>query len=234
MMVCQDTGLPIYKVIIGDRFPQRLEMLELKKRLKSACERATREYPLRSNTVHPITRKNTQTNTGQGMPLIKIEFVPDSDKLEMWMAPKGSGSENMSFLRMLKPADGLKAVKRFVIECMFESGANPCPPVIVGIGLGGTSDLAAAMAKEASVFRKVGTSSPDPQVAQLERELLELINQTGIGPQGLGGTQTAMGVNIEWAHTHISQLPVAVNMQCWRGERACAVIDAEGNVTYSN
>jgi fumarate hydratase subunit alpha/L(+)-tartrate dehydratase alpha subunit len=106
--------------------------------------------------------------------------------------------------------------------------------VIVGIGLGGTSDVAAALAKEASCFRKVGTHSADPLVAQLETELLELVNQTGIGPQGLGGAQTAMAVNIEWAHTHISQLPVAVNMQCWRGERASAIIDADGNVTFGN
>jgi fumarate hydratase subunit alpha/L(+)-tartrate dehydratase alpha subunit len=233
MMVCQDTGLPIYKVIVGSKLGVDLDLLEVKKRLKLAAERATREYPLRSSTVHPITRKNTQTNSGQGIPVIKFDFN-DSDKLEIWMAPKGSGSENMSFLRMLKPADGLKAVKRFVIECVFESGANPCPPVIVGIGLGGTSDAAAAMAKEASCFRKVGTQSPDPLVAQLERELLELVNQTGIGPQGLGGAQTAMAVNIEWAHTHISQLPVAVNMQCWRGERASAIIDADGNVTFGN
>jgi tartrate/fumarate subfamily iron-sulfur-dependent hydro-lyase alpha chain len=202
--------------------------------LKIACERATKEYPLRSNTVHPLTRKNTQTNTGQGMPHIKIDFVPDSDKLEIWMAPKGSGSENMSFLRMLKPADGVKAVKRYVLECVFDSGANPCPPTIVGIGIGGTSDVATAMAKEASVFRKVGTHNADPLVAELERELLDLINQTGIGPQGLGGATTAMAVHIEWAHTHISQLPVAVNMQCWRGERACALIDADGNVSYSD
>jgi fumarate hydratase subunit alpha/L(+)-tartrate dehydratase alpha subunit len=229
-MVCQDTGLAIYKVLVGSRL--RIDLAEVKRRLRLGCERATAEYPLRSNTVHPLTRKNTHTNTGQGIPVIKIDVVPDSDKLELWMAPKGSGSENMSFLRMLTPADGVKAVKRFVLECVFESGANPCPPVIVGIGLGGTSDLAAALAKEASCFRKVGTSNGDPQVAALERELLDLINQTGIGPQGLGGAVTAMAVNIEWAHTHISQLPVAVNMQCWRGERACAVIDAEGTITY--
>src|SRR3954463_11106774 len=233
MMVCQDTGLAIYKVIVGNRFPN-IDLLEVKKRLKIAAERATKEYPLRSNTVHPITRKNTQTNTGAGMPGIKADFVPDSDTIELWMAPKGSGSENMSFLRMLKPADGVKAVKRFVLECVFDSGANPCPPTIVGIGLGGTSDVAAAMAKEASCFRKVGTKNADPQVAALEAELLELINQTGIGPQGLGGVTTAMAVNIEWAHTHISQLPVAVNMQCWRGERASATIDADGNVTFGN
>ena len=233
MMVCQDTGLPIYKVLVGQKLiTAGLDMVEVKRRLKIAAERATKEYPLRSNSVHPLTRKNTQTNTGEGLPIIKVDFVPDSDKIELWMAPKGSGSENMSFLRMLKPADGIKAVKRFVIECVFESGANPCPPVIVGIGLGGTSDAAALMAKEASCFRLVGSQNPDPQVAALENELLELINQTGIGPQGLGGQTTAMAVNIEWAHTHISQLPVAVNMQCWRGERACAIIDGEGNVTY--
>ncbi len=233
MMVCQDTGLPIYKALIGNKLAERgLDMVELKKRLKIAAERATKEYPLRSSSVHPITRKNTQTNTGQGLPIIKIDFVPDSDVIELWMSPKGSGSENMSFLRMLKPADGIKSVKRFVIECVFESGANPCPPVIVGIGIGGTSDVAAALAKEASCFRKIGTANADPQVAQLEKELLDLINQTGIGPQGLGGSTTAMACHIEWAHTHISQLPVAVNMQCWRGERACAIIDGEGSVTY--
>jgi fumarate hydratase subunit alpha/L(+)-tartrate dehydratase alpha subunit len=230
-MVCQDTGLPIYKLNVGNRV--KVDLAEVKKRLRVACERATKEYPLRSNSVHPLTRKNTQTNTGQGIPIVKFDFVPDSDTIEMWMAPKGSGSENMSFLRMLKPADGVKAVKKFVLECVFDSGANPCPPTIVGVGLGGTSDVAAALAKEASCFRKVGTRSPDPLVAQLETELLDLINQTGIGPQGLGGVTTALAVNIEWAHTHISQLPVAVNMQCWRGERACATIDPAGNVTYS-
>src|SRR3954466_14438236 len=144
MMVCQDTGLPIYKALIGNKLAERgLDLVELKRRLKIAAERATKEYPLRSNSVHPLTRKNTQTNTGQGLPIIKIDFVPNSDKIELWMVPKGSGSENMSFLRMLKPADGMKAVKKFVLECVFDSGANPCPPVIVGVGIGGTSDVAA-------------------------------------------------------------------------------------------
>src|SRR5206468_5816266 len=163
--------LAIYKVLVGQKL-RDLDLVEVKKRLKIAAERATKEYPLRSNTVHPLTRKNTQTNSGEGIPVIKFDFVPNSDKLEIWMAPKGSGSENMSFLRMLKPADGLKAVKKFVLECVFESGANPCPPVIVGIGVGGTSDVAANLAKEASCFRKVGTSNSDPQAAALETELL--------------------------------------------------------------
>ena len=118
---------------------------------------------MRSNTVHPLTRKNTQTNTGEGIPIIKIDFVPDSDKIEIWMAPKGSGSENMSFLRMLKPADGIKSGEAVRARMRVSNrGANPCPPVIVGIGLGGTSDVAAAMAKEASCFRKIGTHNRRP------------------------------------------------------------------------
>src|SRR5437764_6381426 len=163
MMVCQDTGLPIYKLYVGNRL--HLDLAEVKNRLRVACERATREYPLRSNSVHPLTRKNTQTNTGQGIPIVKIDFVADSDTIEMWMAPKGSGSENMSFLRMLKPADGVKAVKKFVLECVFDSGANPCPPTIVGVGLSGTSDVAAALAKEASCFRQGGPHRADPLVS---------------------------------------------------------------------
>ena len=229
-LVCQDTGTPIFKVRIGSNL--HLDIPRLQASLRRACERATAEHPLRSNSVHPLTRKNTGTNTGQGIPIIKLEFVPDSDRLEIQMAPKGSGSENMSFLKMLNPAEGVKGVKKFVLECIFESGARPCPPMIVGIGLGGTSDLAMNLAKEASTFRKIGSSNPDPEIAQLERELLEKINQTGLGPQGLGGTTTALAVNIEWAHTHITQNPVAVNIQCWRGERAAAVITPEGAVTF--
>jgi fumarate hydratase subunit alpha/L(+)-tartrate dehydratase alpha subunit len=232
MLVCQDTGLPIYKVVIGSRLP--VDIPELKARIRKACERATAEYPLRSNTVHPLTRKHTGTNTGHGIPIIKLEFAPGSDCIEMTMAPKGSGSENMSFLRMLSPSDGRTGIKKFTLNCIFESGAKPCPPMIVGIGLGGTSDVAMQLAKEASTFRKIGSSNPDPEIAALERELLDHINQTGIGPQGLGGSTTALAVNIEWAHTHISHNPVAVNIQCWRGERASATIAADGKVTYVN
>lgn len=231
-LVCQDTGLPVYKLSIGSKLA--LDIPELKSRIEKGCERATREYPLRSNSVHPVTRKNTGTNTGRGIPVVKLEFVSGSDSIHITMAPKGSGSENMSFLRMLNPSQGRKGIVQFVLECIFESGARPCPPTIVGIGLGGTSDVAMQLAKEASTFRKIGSRNSDPDIAQLERELLEKINQTGIGPQGLGGSTTALAVHIEWAHTHISQNPVAVNIQCWRGERAEAVITAQGEVTYIN
>jgi fumarate hydratase subunit alpha len=232
MLVCQDTGLPIYKVVVGAK--AAVDVPEIKARIRRGCERATAEYPLRSNTVHPLTRKHTGTNTGQGIPVIKLDFAPGSDSIEITMAPKGSGSENMSFLKMLNPSEGRKGIKKFVLQCIFDSGAQPCPPVIVGVGLGGTSDVAMQLAKEASTFRKIGTSNPDPDAALLETELLEHINQTGIGPQGLGGETTAMAVHIEWAHTHISHNPVAVNIQCWRGERASATISANGKVTYGN
>lgn len=229
-LVCQDTGLPIYRVLIGSRLVA--DVPEIKTRIQRACEKLTLEYPLRSNSVHPLTRKNTGTNTGRGLPIIKLDFVPDSDCIEIQMAPKGSGSENMSFLKMLSPAEGIQGIKRFVLYCVIESGACPCPPVIVGVGLGGTSDVAMSLAKEASTFRKVGSHNEDPQTAQLEQELLEKINSTGLGPQGLGGNTTALAVNIEWAHTHISQNPVAVNMQCWRGERSAAIIRQDGTITY--
>lgn len=229
-LVCQDTGLPIFKVSVGGKLG--LDIPRLKESLRKGCARATAEHPLRSNTVHPLTRKHTGTNTGNGIPIIKLDVVPDSDRIEIQMAPKGSGSENMSFLKMLNPADGVQGIKKFVVQCIFESGARPCPPMIVGIGLGGTSDLAMSLAKEASTFRRIGTRNPDPDVAKLEEELLGMINETGIGPQGLGGATTAMAVNIEWAHTHITQNPVAVNIQCWRGERAEVVVDGSGNVTW--
>lgn len=229
-LVCQDTGLPVFKVSVGAELD--IDISRLKESLRKGCERATAERPLRSNTVHPLTRKHTGTNTGQGIPVIKLDVVPDSDRIEIQMAPKGSGSENMSFLKMLNPSDGIAGIKKFVLQCIFESGARPCPPMVVGVGLGGTSDVAMSLAKDASTFRRVGTHNPDADVAKLEEDLLQKINETGIGPQGLGGTTTAMAVNIEWAHTHISQNPVAVNIQCWRGERAEVVVDRQGKISW--
>jgi len=229
-LVCQDTGLPVFRVAIGNRLS--LDVPRLQESLRRGCERATAERPLRSNTVHPLTRKHTGTNTGQGIPIVKFSFVSDSDQIQIQMAPKGSGSENMSFLKMLNPSEGITGIKKFVLQCIFESGARPCPPMIVGVGIGGTSDVAMNLAKEASTFRHIGSRNSDPAVARLEEELLGAINQTGIGPQGLGGATTALALNIEWAHTHISQNPVAVNIQCWRGERAEVVVDGHGNTTW--
>jgi len=199
--------------------------------IRRGVERATREHPLRSSVCHALTRKNPQTNTGEGIPVVDLGFLLEGDHLEIRMMPKGSGSENMSFLKMLTPAAGLNGVKRFILACVVEAGGNPCPPTVVGVGLGGTADLCMRLAKEAT-FRPIGTPHPDPEVAALERELLAAINQTGIGPMGLGGDTTALAVQVEIAHTHITQNPVAVNIQCWRGERASARILADGRVEY--
>ncbi len=132
---------------------------------------------------------------------------------------------------MLLPADGLAGVKKFVLQCVVEGSGKPCPPTLVGVGLGGTSDLAMKLAKEA-IWRPIGSSHPDPAIAALEAELLEAVNATGIGPMGLGGDTTALAVQIEYAHTHITQNPVAVTLQCWRGERAMARIYPDGRVEH--
>ena len=204
--------------------------------LKEALARATLEDPLRPNAVHPVTRKNTMTNTGRHLPAMHYEFVGGrddfpADALRLHCLPKGSGSENMSFLKMFIPADGVKAVKRFVLECIVDAGPKPCPPTIVGVGLGGTADLCAALAKKA-VLRPLGTHNDDPVIAAIEDELFAAANELGIGPMGLGGRNTVLGVHIEHAHTHITQNPVAVNLQCWAARRASALITPDGEVTY--
>lgn len=227
MLVCQDTGIPIYWVDIGGNL--RLDGSKLDAAIVRGTERATREHPLRSSIVAPLTRENRQTSTGERIPIIHYHFVPDSDVLDILFMPKGSGSENMSFMKMLVPADGVSGIKRFVLEQVVGAGAKPCPPTIVGVGIGGSSDLCLTLAKKATT-RPLGTRNPDAQLAMLELELLDAINQTGIGPQGLGGNTTALGVHIESAWTHITCNPVAVNLQCWRAERRRAKISPNGLV----
>ncbi len=229
MIVCQDTGIPIYWVAIGGKL--RLDGARLTDAITRGTERATREHPLRSSIVSPLTRQNRQTSTGERIPIIHYGFVPDSDALDILFMPKGSGSENMSSLKMLVPADGVKGIKRFVLEQVVGAGAKPCPPTIVGIGIGGSSDLCMALAKEATA-RPLGTANSDPELAALEKELFDAINQTGIGPQGLGGDTTALAVHIESAWTHITCNPVAVNLQCWRAERRRAKISPDGQVEF--
>jgi fumarate hydratase subunit alpha/L(+)-tartrate dehydratase alpha subunit len=233
-LICQDTGTVVFWLEVGEDCP--LNLARVSAAVKKGVERATVEHPLRPNAVHPITRVNTMTNTGRHLPAMHYEFVAGhddlpADALKLHCLPKGSGSENMSFLKMFVPADGIKAVKRFVLECIVEAGPKPCPPTIVGVGLGGTADLCAALAKKA-VLRPLGTHNDDPVVAALEVELLAAANELGIGPMGLGGRTTVLGVNAEWAHTHITQNPVGVNLQCWAARRASAVVTTSGEVTY--
>ena len=226
MLVCQDTGTVVYWLEVGEDCPLNLALVT--RAIRTGTERATREHPLRSNSVHTITREHTGTNTGAHLPVMHYDFVP-GDELKITIVPKGSGSENQSFMRMLTPAQGVKAVKEFVLQCVVDAGANPCPPTIMGVGLGGTSDLVTTLAKKA-IFRPIDVPNPDPAIHELEVELFEAANKLGIGPMGLGGDNTVLAVNIETAHTHITQNPVAVNFQCWAARRMSAWVRADGAI----
>ena len=224
-LLCQDTGLPIYNVWIGRGV--HFDGLLLKQAIRKGCERATTEYPLRSSVVHPITRKNNHTSTGIEMPAIHLDFMDKPGVIEIEMIPKGSGSENNSFLKMAIPAEGILGVKAFVIESVVNAGGKTCPPTIVGVGVGGTSDQCVALAKRAAT-RQLGSICSDAEGAKLEKELSAAVNQLGIGPQGLGGDGTAFAVHVELAATHITMNPVAVNMQCHSARRARATIGSRG------
>ena len=227
-LLCQDTGVPIYNVWIGRGVA--VDGFALKQALRRGCERATREYPLRSSVVHPLTRKNEHSSCGIEVPVIHVDFIDVTDRLEIEMVPKGSGSENNSFLKMAVPAEGIDAIKTFVIDCVLAAGGKTCPPTIVGVGLGGTSDLAVALAKRAAT-RELGTACADAEGAALEAQLSAAVNQLGVGPQGLGGDSTAFAVHIELAATHITMNPIAVNMQCHSARRARATFTPDG-VSY--
>lgn len=224
-LLCQDTGVPIYNVLIGAGL--RVEGHALAAAIRRGCERATREYPLRSSVVHPLTRKNNHTSCGIGVPVIHFDFTDAPQVLEIQMVPKGSGSENNSFLKMAIPAEGMDAIKAFVIDCVVNAGGKTCPPTVVGVGLGGTSDLCVALAKRAAT-RPLGSVCSDPDGARLEQELSAAVNRLGVGPQGLGGDATAFAVHIELAATHITMNPIAVNMQCHSARRAKATFTPAG------
>ncbi len=205
--LCQDTGMAVVFLDIG----QDVHIIggNLYQAIHEGVRRGYRQGYLRKSVLTPIERINTGDNTPA---VIHTEIVP-GDQLKITVAPKGFGSENMSRLKMLKPADGLPGIKDFILETIIIAGGNPCPPIIVGVGIGGTMEKAAYIAKKA-LLRQGGTYNSDPIIANLEKEMLNKINKTGIGPQGLGGKITVLAVNIETYPTHIAGLPVAVNIQC--------------------
>ncbi len=210
MAICQDTGMAVFFIELGQEV--RIVGGSLTEAINEGVRRGYKNGYLRNSVVgDPIERINTGDNTPA---VIHYEIV-EGDRLKISFAPKGFGSENMSALKMLKPSDGLGGVKKFVLETVEKAGPNPCPPVVVGVGIGGTMEKAAILAKKA-LLRPIGTTvgNRPRYVAELEKELLETINKTGIGPAGLGGTTTALGVNIEVFPTHIAGLPVAVNISC--------------------
>jgi tartrate/fumarate subfamily iron-sulfur-dependent hydro-lyase alpha chain len=227
-LLCQDTGIPIYNVTIGSRV--EVDGFELKRAIVKGCERATKEHPLRSSVVHPVTRVNQHTSCGRSVPVINIDFASEAETLSIEMIPKGSGSENNSWLKMAVPADGIDAVKTFVVDCVLDAGGKTCPPTIVGVGVGGTADLCVHLSKVAAT-RPLGSQCEDPEGAKLEAELTRAVNQLGVGPQGLGGDSTSFAVHVETAATHITMNPVAVNMQCHSARRARATFTPKG-LTY--
>ena len=215
MPVCQDTGTAVFYVTIGSGCS--IGNGTLTDAINEGCRRGYRDGYLRTSIVNDplFDRKNTGDNTPA---LIHYEFEP-GEKLSIALLPKGGGCENMSALRMLKPADGEDGIVDFVVQTVSAAGGNPCPPVIVGVGIGGNADKASEIAKRA-LLRKIGSRHPDERYAALENILLSKINACGNGPQGLGGTMTALAVHIEIFPCHIASLPVAVNLNCHAARQA--------------
>ncbi|ASJ13283.1 fumarate hydratase [Thermococcus thioreducens] len=223
--VCQDTGTITFFVEAGVESPYLGGLRDL---LIEATRRATGEIPLRPNAVDVLTGKNSGDNTGRNVPLIHWEPVP-GDRIRIAVLPKGGGSENCSALAMLTPAEGWEGLKRFVVEHVKACGGKPCPPVILGIGVGGGADYAPLLAKKA-LLRKVGERNPNDKIAKIEEELLTAVNGTGIGPMGMGGRTTALDVRIEVAHRHPASFPVGLVVQCWANRRAFIEIKPDGRV----
>jgi len=222
--LCQDTGIQTFFVSIGVDSPF---MKNIKQTLYDAVRKATIEIPLRPNTVEPFTGKNHGDNTGNYIPSITWDFTTGSD-IRINALPKGGGSENMSRLGMLKPGVGIEGVKNFIINEVIKAGGSPCPPTVIGVGIGGGADIAMKLAKMA-LLRPVGGRHSDHAIAEIEKELINKINSSGIGPMGLGGKTTVLDVHIEKAHRHPASLPVGISVQCWADRRSSMVIHANGN-----
>ena len=221
--MCQDTGIQTFFVTMGKDFPH---IEKLKEIILNGVKKATKEIPLRPNTVDTLTNENHKDNTGLQIPYITWEFSEGSD-VKITALPKGGGSENMSKLGMLKPGVGIEGVKDFVVEEMIKAAGNPCPPTVVGIGIGGGADLSLKLGKKA-LLRPVGERHKDKIIAKIEEELIKRINASGIGPMGLGGKTTVLDVHIETAHRHPASLPVGIAVQCWADRRAHMIIHSDG------
>ena len=217
MPICQDTGMAVIFMDLGQDV--HLTGGDVNEAIETGVRRAYRDGCFRASVLSPLTRVNTRDNTPA---IVHMRIVP-GEQVTLTAAPKGFGSENMSRLWMLTPSQGVEGVKDAIVETVRLAGGNPCPPVVVGVGIGGTAERAMQMAKH-SLTRECGMPSDDPMLAEMERELLERINNLGIGPQGLGGRTTALAVHIEQMPTHIAGLPVAVNMQCHAARHKTAVI----------
>ena len=217
LALCQDTGLVVVFVELG----QDVHIVGggLNEAIHEGVRQGYKEGYFRASSLDPLSRKNIGDNTPA---IIHVEVVP-GNQLRIMVAPKGFGSENMSRVILFAPAAGVEGIKKFILQRVEEAGSNPCPPIVVGVGIGGTFEKAALIAKR-SLLRPLGQRHPDPEVARLEEEILEEINKLGIGPMGLGGRVTALDVHIETYPTHIASIPLAVNIQCHCGRHKEAVI----------
>jgi fumarate hydratase subunit alpha len=225
--MCQDTGVIIFYVKAG---AQAKDLDKIKEALINATRRATKEVPLRPNSVGILTKKNTGDNTGRYLPYIHWE-ITSGDTIELTAFPKGGGAENICQLGMIRAGEGLNGLKKFVVDTMLKAGGKACPPNILGVGVGGGADIVMKIAK-AALLRPINQPNPNPEVAKLEKELYEALNMTGIGPMGLGGKFTVLGVNVDYANRHPASYPVAVAGQCWAARRASARIHPDGTVEY--
>ena len=215
MPLCQDTGFAVYFVEMGTDV--KLDSGTIEEALNEGTRLGYKDFYLRKSIVaDPLfDRKNTTTNTPC---ILHLQSVP-GDEIKITLAPKGGGSENMSALKMLKPSEGRDGVVKFVVDSVVNAGGNPCPPTVIGVGIGGTMEHAAYLAKKA-LLRPVGTPSADPRYAELEAEILEKVNASGVGPQGLGGSVTSLSCHIEYFPCHLASLPVAVNLNCHAARHA--------------
>lgn len=226
--ICQDTGIQTFFVEAGMSSPYLAKLRVIGAFIAEATAEATVAIPLRPNTVDPFTGKNPGDNLGRFMPYINWELV-DGDEIMITLFPKGGGSENMSALMMLTPGVGMEGLKEAVVDHVVACGGKPCPPTIVGLGIGGGADIALKLAKRA-LLRDVGSRHPEPVVAALEGEILELLNMSGLGPMGIGGVTTALAVHVEYAFRHPAALPLGIVLQCWADRRAKVRITADGRV----
>jgi tartrate/fumarate subfamily iron-sulfur-dependent hydro-lyase alpha chain len=225
--VCQDTGMQSFYLRCGTRLD--LNGSKVEAAIRNGVRRLTAETLYRATVVHSVTRAKSGLQIGEGHPAVYWDWIDDADYLEMLVLSKGSGSENKSALKMLVPADGVNGIRKFVIDTISSAGGQFCPPGVVGIGVGGTFDSVAHMAKLA-LLRPLDVRHPDPAIAALEQELCQAINDLKIGPMGLGGDTTVFAVNIEHSVTHETQNPVAVNVQCWAHRKSGVRIRADGSV----